>query len=181
MWSGIAGAQDQPRFTVSGVVIKEGGAVAWIGEPAYTKNRLLRVREGDQIGPYRVAAIREDRVELTGPSGPVVVRLSVSAPDMPSEPAAGAAAAAPSGGKPVAAPPGSPSGGSAVAAPPGSPSGGSAVAAVPGTAGTRAPARTRLTPEQEARVLQEIRSHLDSVKATKPKNSGWSRFMPNVQ
>ncbi len=49
-------------------------AIAWIGEPTYTKDNFVRVREGDRIGPYRIVKIREDRVELTGPTGPLVVR-----------------------------------------------------------------------------------------------------------
>jgi hypothetical protein len=163
-WSGPVGAQDQPRFTVSGVVIKEGAGVAWIGEPSYTKNRLLRVREGDHIGPYRVAAIREDRVELTGPSGPVVVRLSASAPDMPAELAPGAVAAAPPDGRQGSG-----------RAQPGAVAAGRAQAS--GTPGTRVPPRGPLTEEQEARALKEIQSNVESMRALEPKNSGWRRFM----
>jgi hypothetical protein len=76
-------AQDSPRFTVMGVVVREEGTgLAWIGEPTYTQNKLVRVRQGDQVGPYQVVKITEDRVELSGPSGPIVVRLSATAPDM---------------------------------------------------------------------------------------------------
>jgi hypothetical protein len=64
-----------------GVVIKPNFAIAWIGEPTYTKDNFVRVREGDRVGPYQILKIHEDRVEITGPSGPQVVRLSASAPD----------------------------------------------------------------------------------------------------
>ena len=101
LFVGWAAAQDQPRFTVMGVVIRqEGSAVAWIGEPTYTQNKLVRVREGDQVGPYRVAKIGEDRVELTGPSGPVVVRLSATAPDMPQQAVGRAVPSGPQQGTP---------------------------------------------------------------------------------
>jgi hypothetical protein len=83
---GVAAAQDQPRFSVMGVVIKGSQSIAWIGEPTYTKDNFVRVSEGDRLGPYQILRIREDRVELTGPSGPMVVRLSASAPDSAKEP-----------------------------------------------------------------------------------------------
>jgi hypothetical protein len=93
--SGLAAAQEQPRFTVMGVVIRaEGEAWAWIGEPTHTQNKLVRVRQGDRVGPYRVAKIAEDRVELTGTSGVVVVRISASAPDAPAQASGGVTAGA---------------------------------------------------------------------------------------
>ena len=94
-----AADQDQSRFVLSGVITKQdGGSMALLGEPTLTQDRPLLVREGDQLGPYRVAKIREDRVELDGPSGKLVVRLFVSAgfgaPVTPSTPATTAAARA---------------------------------------------------------------------------------------
>jgi hypothetical protein len=83
---GAAAAQDQPRFSVMGVVIRQDVRIAWIGEPTYTKDNFVRVREGDRLGPYQILKIREDRVEMTGPTGPMVVRLSASAPDVASQP-----------------------------------------------------------------------------------------------
>ncbi len=83
---GGATAQDQPRFSVMGVVIRPGVSIAWIGEPTYTKDNFVRVREGDRLGPYQILRILEDRVEMTGPTGPMVVRLSASAPDVASQP-----------------------------------------------------------------------------------------------
>lgn len=83
---GAAAAQDQPRFSVMGVVIRQDVSIAWIGEPTYTKDNFVRVREGDRVGPYQIVKIREDRVELTGPAGPIVVRLSASAPDVGPQP-----------------------------------------------------------------------------------------------
>jgi hypothetical protein len=79
-------AQSQPHFSVMGVVIRQDFGLAWIGEPTYTKDNFVRVREGDRIGPYQIVKIREDRVELTGPSGPVVVRVNASAPDTAQQP-----------------------------------------------------------------------------------------------
>ena len=83
---GAAAAQDQPRFSVMGVVIRQEVRIAWIGEPTYTKDNFVRVREGDRLGPYQILRIREDRVEMTGPTGPMVVRLSASAPDVDPQP-----------------------------------------------------------------------------------------------
>jgi hypothetical protein len=83
---GGAAAQDQPRFSVMGVVIRQDVRIAWIGEPTYTKDNFVRVREGDRLGPYQILRISEDRVEMTGPTGPMVVRLSASAPDVASQP-----------------------------------------------------------------------------------------------
>jgi hypothetical protein len=174
--AGPGAAQDQPRFTVSGVVINEGASVAWIGEPSYTKNRLQRVRVGDSVGPYRVVAIREDRVELAGPSGPLVLRLTASAPDMP--PATGAVATAPS--PPSAGTPGSrtPSSGTRSAA------GGSRSVGTPRApgeatapvAGTQAQPRPQLTPDQEVQARAEVRAYIDRIKGP-PKVSGWGRLM----
>src|SRR5262245_7753141 len=87
-------AQDQPRFSVMGVVIKQDLSLAWIGEPTYTKDNFVRVREGDRIGPYQVVKIREDRVELTGPAGSMVVRLSASAPETSTQASSQAVSAA---------------------------------------------------------------------------------------
>jgi hypothetical protein len=137
--SGLAAAQEQPRFTVMGVVIRaEGEAWAWIGEPTHTQNKLVRVRQGDRVGPYRVAKIAEDRVELTGTSGVVVVRTSASAPDAPAQASGGVTAGAqpqPPGG--VAGAPPQPPGG--VAGAPPQPPGG-AVSGAPAPSGPVAPA-----------------------------------------
>jgi hypothetical protein len=46
--------------------------------------------------------IREDRVELTGPAGPMIVRLSASAPDVDAQPSGQAVSAA---SAPAAMPP----------------------------------------------------------------------------
>jgi hypothetical protein len=164
LFEGSVAAQDQPRFTVSGVVINDGASVAWLGEPSYTKNRLQRVREGDSVGPYKVVAIREDRVELVGPTGPVVVRLTASAPDMPATPAVGAVAPAPTS-------PSSPASGPRPR--PQSP------AAVPtaGTAQTPTQVRGPLTPEQEAKALADMRARIDAIRGSKPRASGWSKLV----
>ena len=81
MGVGSAAAQDQSQFSLTGVVTKEdGSSVAWLEEPTITQSRPVLIRPGDQVGPYRVAKIEEDRVELDGPSGKLVVRLYGTAP-----------------------------------------------------------------------------------------------------
>lgn len=76
----ITQAQEQPpRFVVSGVVVKpDGSALAWLQEPTFIKGVML-VRPGDGVGPYKVTGITEDRVELQGPAGKVIVRLYATA------------------------------------------------------------------------------------------------------
>ncbi len=214
--SGLAAAQEQPRFTVMGVVIRaEGEAWAWIGEPTHTQNKLVRVRQGDQVGPYRVTKIVEDRVELTGTSGVVVVRISASAPDAPAQASGGVTASAqpqPPGGVAGAQPqppegvasaqPQAPGGvagaqpqarggtvsyapapsGPVAPAPslspsPSAPSAPSAPASSAGTSPTAA-SGTRKQPiaiegAPPAKDLEEIRVHVDSLKAQQPKSRGF--------
>jgi hypothetical protein len=64
------------RFTLSGVVVVEGGGRAWLQEPTLTQNQTVAVRPGDSIGPYRLTKILEDRVELEGPGGKFSVMLA---------------------------------------------------------------------------------------------------------
>lgn len=73
-----AGAADAqaPRFTLSGVVVVEGGGRAWLQEPVLTQNQIVAVRPGESIGPYRVTKILDDRVVLAGPSGTFSVLLA---------------------------------------------------------------------------------------------------------
>jgi hypothetical protein len=68
----------EPRFILTGVVFVEGatGGRAWLQEPTLTQNQIITVRRGDSIGPYRLTSIHEDRVEMEGPSGKVVVPLA---------------------------------------------------------------------------------------------------------
>ena len=73
---GVATAQTEPRFTLSGVVVVEGGGRAWLQEPQLTENQPLALRSGESIGPYRLTKIFEDRVELVGPAGPISVLLA---------------------------------------------------------------------------------------------------------
>jgi hypothetical protein len=67
-----------PNFTLTGVVFVEGGTGgrAWLQEPTLTQNQVVPLRPGESIGPYKLAAIKEDRVELQGPAGKVVVFLA---------------------------------------------------------------------------------------------------------
>lgn len=94
--AGTASAQT-PRFTLSGVVVVEGGGRAWLQEPQLTGNQPVSVRPGDTIGPYRLTKVLEDRVELEGPAGTIAVLLAgVQAP---------AAVAAPAAPRPFQPPP----------------------------------------------------------------------------
>lgn len=75
--AGVADAQSvAPRFTLSGVVVVEGGGRAWLQEPSLTKNQIVALRPGESIGPYRLTKILDDRVELAGPQGTFVVLLA---------------------------------------------------------------------------------------------------------
>jgi hypothetical protein len=67
-----------PNFVLTGVVFVEGGngGRAWLQEPTLTQNQVVPLRPGESIGPYRLTAIQEDRVELQGPAGKVVVFLA---------------------------------------------------------------------------------------------------------
>ena len=68
-----AGAEAGERFVLSGVIIHEGGGIAWIQEPSLTGNQTVAVRLSDSVGPYRVTKILDDRIELQGPGGTVLV------------------------------------------------------------------------------------------------------------
>lgn len=75
--AGVADAQSvTPRFTLSGVVVVEGGGRAWLQEPSLTMNQIVALRPGESIGPYRLTKILDDRVELAGPQGTFVVLLA---------------------------------------------------------------------------------------------------------
>ena len=94
--AGAADAQTEPRFTLSGIALVDGGGRAWLQEPQLTQNQPVALRPGESIGPYRLTKIFEDRVELVGPSGPISVLLAgvsgpatgaASPPPRPSPPA----------------------------------------------------------------------------------------------
>jgi hypothetical protein len=62
------------RFVVSGVVLLDGNnGLAWLQEPTLTGNRAVVLRPGQNVGPYRLTGVFEDRVELEGPNGKVRV------------------------------------------------------------------------------------------------------------
>jgi hypothetical protein len=73
--AGAADAQT-PQFTLSGLVVVEGGGRAWLQEPVLTQNQPVALRPGESIGPYRLTKIFDDRVELVGPSGSMWVFLA---------------------------------------------------------------------------------------------------------
>ncbi len=65
------------QFVLVGVVLlEEGRGLAWVQEPNFTNNKVVTVRLGDSVGPYRVTKILTHQVELTGPGGTVSVPLA---------------------------------------------------------------------------------------------------------
>ena len=67
------------RFVVSGVVLLEGNdGLAWLQEPTLTGNRAVALRPGQNVGPYRLTGVFEDRVELDGPNGKVRIPIHVA-------------------------------------------------------------------------------------------------------
>ena len=65
------------QFSLVGVVLLEGGReLAWVQEPRFTDNKVVTVRVGDSVGPYRVTKILTHVVELTGPGGTISVPLA---------------------------------------------------------------------------------------------------------
>jgi hypothetical protein len=77
--SAHAQAPTQPggQFSLIGVVMLEGGRdLAFIQEPSLKDNKVVIVRLGDNVGPYRVTKILTHQVELTGPGGVVVIPLA---------------------------------------------------------------------------------------------------------
>ena len=65
------------QFVLVGVVLLEGGrGLAMVQEPNFTSNKVVTVRLGDSVGPYRVTKILTHLVELTGPGGTVSVPLA---------------------------------------------------------------------------------------------------------
>jgi hypothetical protein len=109
----VADAQE-PRFTLTGVVVVEGGGRAWLQEPQLTQNQPVAMRPGETIGAYRLTRIFEDRVELVGPAGTISVLLAGVA-----GPATTAALPAPRPSLPAA--PAEPSSHEVVVLPPGPP------------------------------------------------------------
>jgi len=109
-----AHAQAEPLFTLTGVVVVEGGGRAWLQEPQLTQNQPVAMRPGETIGAYRLTRIFEDRVELVGPSGTISVLLAgVSGPATtaalpPPRPSLPAVPAEPSSHEVVVLPPGPP-------------------------------------------------------------------------
>lgn len=89
------------RFVLSGVLVLEGGAgMAWLREPSLTGDRVVVLRPGERVGPYRLTRILEDRVELEGPRGKVLLPIY----DGLRTPGTAVASAAPEMSRPVPSP-----------------------------------------------------------------------------
>src|SRR5262245_11691230 len=64
------------NFTLSGVIYMEGGGgLAYLQEPKLTNNAIVAVRAGGTLGPYKLTKIFQNRVELEGPKGTILVPL----------------------------------------------------------------------------------------------------------
>jgi hypothetical protein len=64
------------QFVLTGVVVLDGErGVAWLQEPTLTGDRVVTLRVGQSIGRYTLEKVFEDRVELKGPAGRVMVSL----------------------------------------------------------------------------------------------------------
>jgi hypothetical protein len=64
------------QFVLSGVLVLDGEkGIAWLYEPTLTRNQIIAVRAGESVGPYRLARVLTDRVELEGPAGKLLVPL----------------------------------------------------------------------------------------------------------
>ena len=64
-------------FVLIGVVMLEDErGLAWIQEPSFTDNKVVTVRLGDSVGPYRVTKILTHQVELTGAGGTIFIPLA---------------------------------------------------------------------------------------------------------
>jgi hypothetical protein len=73
---GQGNPQAAESFVLSGVISFDGGGgLAWLQEPRLTNNQVVAVRRGDNVGPYRLTEIFQDRVELEGPGGKILVPL----------------------------------------------------------------------------------------------------------
>jgi flagellar biosynthesis GTPase FlhF len=93
---GQSNPQAAEGFVLSGVISFDGGGgLAWLQEPKLTNNEVVAVRRGDSVGPYRLTQIFEDRVELEGPAGKILVPL-FGAQAAPVSQAAAASASTPS-------------------------------------------------------------------------------------
>lgn len=65
------------QFVLIGVVMLEGErGLAFVQEPNFTNNKVVTVRLGDSVGPYRVTKILTHQVELTGPGGTISIPLA---------------------------------------------------------------------------------------------------------
>lgn len=93
--------QPDERFVLTGLVHTDGEhGLAWLQEPNLTQNKVVAVRPGDSIGPYKLTSIHDDRVVMEGPTGTFAVPL------LGGNSPAGAAVAsgAPAVGRPAGAP-----------------------------------------------------------------------------
>ena len=71
-----AGGPGRERFVLTGMVVwseKEG--VAWLQEPEFTRNAIVAVRIGQNVGPWKLTRFLENGVELDGPAGKVLIPL----------------------------------------------------------------------------------------------------------
>ena len=100
-----------PKPILHGVVVREGGSIAYLEDPSNNTKRVAGYREGDVIAGGTVQTISADRVVLFRPEGAVDVRLhdpSKPRPAPPAAPSSAAGSARPTPGQPPVAQPGDP-------------------------------------------------------------------------
>jgi hypothetical protein len=71
------------QFILNGVIVDGEQGIAWLFEPTLTPNEVIALRPGESIGPYRLTKVLDDRVEMEGPSGTVMIPLYSSGAGVP--------------------------------------------------------------------------------------------------
>ncbi len=107
--TGPAGAPPAARPLLHGVVLNDGKSRAYLEDPASKK--VFGYAVGDQVGGGRLEVIRDDRVVIVRPEGPIEVMLRdpakprpAPAPPSPGAPRPGAGASGPQIVRPTPAP-----------------------------------------------------------------------------
>lgn len=85
----LAQAPAPPQFVLNGIVIPDNGrAFVWIQEPSLTQGKVIVLRPGETVGPYKLGKVDDDRVVLEGPGSKIMVPLYARAPGAPVAPTA---------------------------------------------------------------------------------------------
>ncbi|OGL17857.1 MAG: hypothetical protein A3K12_04050 [Candidatus Rokubacteria bacterium RIFCSPLOWO2_12_FULL_71_19] len=123
---GTPGAPVMAKPLLHGVVVADGKSRAYLEDPASKK--VFGYAVGDQVSGGRLEAIRDDRVVIARPEGPIEVLLRDPAKPRPAPPAAAPTPAAARRAQQLPSPPPAPAApGAAIAPTPGRPAGPSLV------------------------------------------------------